>query len=992
VSYQSGAHDEFNHRCYYDADNRLREAYTSRDGVIWEKEEKLYYYANGPLARRETGDREVQGTDYAITLQGWVKGINSNTLDVIRDIGKDGSTPVANNNRWFAVDGAAYSLGYFSGDYKAIDATLNNSTTGFLASETNVTNNYKLACVDLFNGNISRMVTSIRDQNGTPIPIIGKTFRYDQLNRIKQATSFTDAGVIANNQWGAAATSSGGFYTEEFSYDGNGNIENVFRNGNLPGAALAMDYMTYHYTSGTNKLTYVDDDPAISGNYTDDIDQQSSGNYDYDAIGNLVKDNSEQISAITWNSQGKIVTVERSGGAKSDLEFLYNAMGQRVCKIEKPRVSTVLQNEDKWIYTIYSRDASGNVMATYQLSYTDLTGGNWRAEYDLKEHDIYSSSRVGIHYDQQAAVTRNFTATISVGNKLFPLTTSVWTNSSQYPAVSMISFARKLGNKAYELANHLGNVLETISDRRIGIPESANLGTATFASGYDGWNAYSATRALVGQRLKVTAGASGTGVNQIFSTVAGTYYSVTFDLDVTNYGVDIAAYDVTTSNLLSSLTNVNLDGTISFGFTAINTTTQISFTANAVAAPPVGNNIFYLDNIYVGNTAMVQNYRPEVLGYSDYYAFGAPMEGRTYVSAAGKYRYGFNGKEKVDELYGNTGDSYDFGARIYDARLAKFLTQDPDANKYPFMSVYCYAANSPIFYKDIDGKGPGPTLYHGTTLVSAEQISQSGFNAVAYGRYSSYNWFSATAPDVSTGRSNSEVTLGIEGIDVSNAKIISKSQTDAWEAEATKDMGYTKQSLNALKKSDPTKYSAVHSEILGRMYSKVGNYLDATKATTYYLERDGTYAVTDAIANAGEMTAVSGPKAGELMKFNSRPQNPGEGAASEASYGKSLSYSKWAGHAILAVAVAVDLYEIHQSNYSTQVILTKVLSWELATVAAGEGAAIGAEIGVWFGGVGAIPGAVIGGLIGGGCGYYAGTVIARTIYTYSFTDGVKAGK
>ena len=63
VVYQQGAYDEFRHRYYYDADNRLISAYTSKNGIIWEKERKQFYYAYGPLARTELGDKQVQGTD-----------------------------------------------------------------------------------------------------------------------------------------------------------------------------------------------------------------------------------------------------------------------------------------------------------------------------------------------------------------------------------------------------------------------------------------------------------------------------------------------------------------------------------------------------------------------------------------------------------------------------------------------------------------------------------------------------------------------------------------------------------------------------------------------------------------------------------------------------------------------------------------------------------------------------------------------------------------
>ena len=66
------------------------------------------------------------------------------------------------------------------------------------------------------------------------------------------------------------------------------------------------------------------------------------------------------------------------------------------------------------------------------------------------------------------------------------------------------------------------------------------------------------------------------------------------------------------------------------------------------------------------------------------------------------YRYGFNGQEKDDEVKGG-GNSYDFGARIYDPRLGRWLGIDPHTSKYPMHSPYNAFNNNPIIYVDPDG-------------------------------------------------------------------------------------------------------------------------------------------------------------------------------------------------------------------------------------------------------------------------------------------------
>ena len=73
----------------------------------------------------------------------------------------------------------------------------------------------------------------------------------------------------------------------------------------------------------------------------------------------------------------------------------------------------------------------------------------------------------------------------------------------------------------------------------------------------------------------------------------------------------------------------------------------------------------------------------------------------TYYYRKG-YRYGFNGQEKDDNIKG-AGNSYDFGERIQDPRLGRFLSVDPISKFYPFLSVYQYAANTPIWAIDFDG-------------------------------------------------------------------------------------------------------------------------------------------------------------------------------------------------------------------------------------------------------------------------------------------------
>jgi RHS repeat-associated protein len=76
------------------------------------------------------------------------------------------------------------------------------------------------------------------------------------------------------------------------------------------------------------------------------------------------------------------------------------------------------------------------------------------------------------------------------------------------------------------------------------------------------------------------------------------------------------------------------------------------------------------------------------------------MPNRSENSA--QYRFGFNGKEKDDEVKGQ-GAQYDYGFRIYDPRIAKFLSVDPLTASYPWYTPYQFAGNKPIWAVDLDG-------------------------------------------------------------------------------------------------------------------------------------------------------------------------------------------------------------------------------------------------------------------------------------------------
>ena len=87
---------------------------------------------------------------------------------------------------------------------------------------------------------------------------------------------------------------------------------------------------------------------------------------------------------------------------------------------------------------------------------------------------------------------------------------------------------------------------------------------------------------------------------------------------------------------------------------------------------------------------------PLIVNAMDYYSYGKIL--REYDNGAGD-RYLTTGHERDQK----TGLDYR-GARYYDSDVARFLSLDPLASKYPSLSAYVYVANNPVIMIDEDGK------------------------------------------------------------------------------------------------------------------------------------------------------------------------------------------------------------------------------------------------------------------------------------------------
>jgi RHS repeat-associated protein len=237
----------------------------------------------------------------------------------------------------------------------------------------------------LYNGNIA-------ETSWSTSPIVRTYgYKYDNLNRLKNATYYKIASLPYISK----------SYNENLSYDKNGNIQFLTRNGDIDDALPpnGIDDLVYTYTPNTNKLQNVIDNTNNTSGFNDG--NKSSVDYTYDLNGNLKTDANKNITDIVYNHLN--LPTKITFGTTGRIEYIYDALGQKVKKQvfttsqgSIPIISDYLsgfqyifhENYSGYTYNLqYFPTAEGYVKNTggvysYVFNYTDHLG-NIRLSYGL---------------------------------------------------------------------------------------------------------------------------------------------------------------------------------------------------------------------------------------------------------------------------------------------------------------------------------------------------------------------------------------------------------------------------------------------------------------------------------------------------------------------------------------------------------------------------------------------------------------------------------
>jgi len=347
----------------YDAAGRLTTVYSSGNpnGSSKIKEVEYTYLPNGKVKRMVLGIS--QGVDYTYNERDWLRGINN--LDLSQSPEDDAANlPMDRFGMkigYHTLDEIAtvqYATPHFNGNISWI--AYNMDSAGY-PGETNVTslvgftygydNANRLKYADFgYKTDSWRNANSYDERNyiydGAGNFLSLKRFGYGISDFIPQAITLAsrnssnavetykadniDAGTayvlqqgyVDNFEAGAQVRLKHGFRAERGSKMV---IKVTSSNGTNNGI---MDYFTYNYLPGTNKLDYVKD--VIPGvRYTFDMDDQLSGNYNYDANGNMIQDLQNGITNIIYDYRNLPIEMTQNGATTY---YRYDANGNRVFK------------------------------------------------------------------------------------------------------------------------------------------------------------------------------------------------------------------------------------------------------------------------------------------------------------------------------------------------------------------------------------------------------------------------------------------------------------------------------------------------------------------------------------------------------------------------------------------------------------------------------------------------------------------------------------
>lgn len=678
----------------YDHQNRPLKIFQTVDGGPRIQMIGNSYNEIGQLVEKNTHSTDngitfLQSMDYRYNIRGWLTNINNSALS------NDGLT---NDD---ATDLFGMELLYNPASQPAI--------SGYPSS----------TVPKLYDGSI----TAVKWKTNTLEPggagqekIYG--YEYDKLSRLKKA-------YYATNNGGTWSGNTGMFNEGIKSYDRNGNILGIDRNGKLNGGLATLDNTTYsyNYTASaipnfngiSNRLLAVSDAASTFG--FKDATAQITEEYKYDPSGNLIFDHNKSLSNIVYNHLNlpKKVELTRSTGAIDRIIFTYDAAGVKLKK-ELYKDGTSGSNGTLVSTTEYDADFQYDQIgsATRQLSFITHPEGRTVKQDGTYDYEYFHTDHIGNvrltyglskEFDSYRATMENPPAPSQLGSDENSTFKNISTTRYQDPVFNFTTASTDVTDpKMSSQTNaYLNRPLGPAISLHLNIGDAVNMevmakynqptnGTTTIdpgvfiaalATGTFGYNVGEVAFSSFNSNALAIPGIGGASSVLPKAYLAYIFFDENFQFvpsGASAVSISTAAY-----NSFEKLTR---------SFTAPQNGYLYIYVANE---SNTSTSNVYFDEMYINRKGT--NNKLQVKQATDYYPFGLTFDSYTRENSVPN-RFKFQGQEHVDDL--DLGwDSFKW--RNHQPDIGRFFNVDPLADKYVYNSPYAFSENKVTNHIELEG-------------------------------------------------------------------------------------------------------------------------------------------------------------------------------------------------------------------------------------------------------------------------------------------------
>jgi len=740
----------------------------------------------------------LQKVDYRYNIRGWLTHINNRDLDN-NSIEDSPGSYVADPDDPTTTDPDLFGL----------ELRYNNMLHGGAAAQ--------------YNGNIAQAMWQTRspDPNKTQNNVLrAYNYAYDPANRITQAQYKVWNGAI----WNANASTD--FSVSNITYDGNGNLLSMTRQGTVNGSDATpakglLDQLTYSYRATVggqvvtgNQLRAVDDS-APANTATHDFKDNGSNfqatgqvEYTYDANGNLKTDANKGIASIIYTrlNQPAVIAFNATGNS---IRYTYDAAGLKLRK-QVYTGGTLTKTTDYVGPVVYeATPGTGATPAFAQTAegrvlYLPSTNGSlpWKYEYHLKDH--LGNLRFAFRADRDGgAVTQ-----IKAGME--PVNASQEEQQFRHVAETRLadpSHART-GDYVARLNARMGR--REGPSYRLKVAAGDSVKAEVFGR-YD----RSTTTATLWQRGALLLGATtisvpgqaGTDQQLPLATRRRWLPFIGASLGVVPQLLHLKRAELPTAYLRYELFNKDSQLLATqlqpIHRTAADEWQHLQAGAKADSAGYVQVSLVnesgvpaYFDDLAVSAVA------PTPYQENHYDPFGLNLVGIEMADLPNS-SFQYNGKEKQEDFNLNWTD---YGARMYDAQLGRWHTVDPLADKYASWSPYNYVLNNPVLLTDPDGRdiwfGPngkrlGDDLRGGANgntvhIITDRKEAREVKKAIKEGSKAGYDSSYLLAASTTQSKNNVTLTFGAaDGVRTSLAAEKKDTSPDAGDAKLHEEGGHS---------------------------------------------------------------------------------------------------------------------------------------------------------------------------------------------------------